>query len=331
MKVLITGANGLLGSNLVRKLIEKKHEVSVLLIDEELPTPTINGLPIKRYYGNVLDKSSLFGCFENKDVVIHAAAITSIYPARNNTTNRVNIDGTKNVIEAALKCRIKRLIHVGTANSFYFDSKSLPATEKNNYGAYIYGLDYMDSKRKAQELVLKAVKEQNLPALIVNPTFMIGAYDSKPSSGSMIMAMHSGKVFAYTKGIKNYISVNDAATAIVNAIELGRIGECYILGNHNLTYKEAFETIAKVIGKKPPKIPLSNKMVITFGSLSSLFGKLFKYEPSVTKELSKISCDNHSYCSKKAREELNMPITPFEDAVKDCYNWFIENNYITKK
>lgn len=331
MKILVTGPDGVLGSNLVRDLIERTHEVSVLLL-EGTKSPTLDGLPIERFYGNILNTEDLDKCFTGQDVVIHCAAATNVYPARNAFVNNVNIDGSKNIIEATLKHNIQRLIYVGTANSFgYGETIENPGKEGNPYKSDKYGMDYMDSKRYAQEFVLDAVEKRQLPAIVVNPTFMIGPYDSKPSSGELIIALYKGKVPGYTAGGKNYVAAKDAATAIANAVTMGRIGECYILGNENLTYQEAFTKIAGAIGAKPPKMKLSSFMVKTYGSLTTFLAGMFKFKPAVTKELAAISCDRHYYSAEKARTELLLPQTPIEVAVKECYQWFIENGYITKK
>ncbi|MDR2542474.1 MAG: NAD-dependent epimerase/dehydratase family protein [Treponema sp.] len=331
MKILVTGADGLLGSNLVRELLNRNHLVSVLLL-EGTKSPTLDGLPITSYYGNILKPESLDAPFKNNEIVIHCAAATDVYPARNEFVNAVNIEGSRNIVKTCLKHSIKRLVYVGTANSFSFGtSKDKPGVEDTPYASLHYGLDYMDSKRYAQELVLEAVKNEKLPAVIVNPTFMIGPYDSRPSSGKMILALHKGKVPGYTNGGKNYVAVKDVAAAISNAIDKGRIGECYILGNENLSYKEAFEKLANAIGAKPPKLKMGNVIVKFYGTLSSLLAKIFKLNPAVTKEMAIISCDHHYYSVEKARKELDLPQTPIETAAKECFEWFKENDYLTKK
>jgi dihydroflavonol-4-reductase len=327
-KVIITGADGVLGSNLVREFLSRDYEVSVFLLNDLKDPVTLNDLKLNYFYGNILDKETVYRAFEGQDYVVHAAASTVVYPARFEMINMVNIEGTKNVIDAVLKNNITKLIHVGTANSFSYGTKDKPGNETNPYKGYVYGLDYIDSKKKAQDLVLNAVKENDLNAVVLNPTFMIGPYDSKPSSGSMIIALKNGKIPGYTVGAKNYIAVKDAAVAIANAIDLGKKGECYILGNHNMSFKNAFEVFANVIGVKPPKRKLSSKVVILYGAFNSFLAKTLKFTPSVTRELAKISCEEQYYCSCKAREELKMPITPIEVAVKECYEWFIENGYI---
>ena len=327
-KVLITGADGVLGSNLVREFLKRAYEVSVFLLPSSKDPLTLAGLPLNYYYGNILDENEISNAVDNHDFVVHAAASTIVYPARLELINKVNIDGTKNVIKSVLKHKVKRLIHVGTANSFSYGSEENPGTEKNPYGAHVYGMDYMDSKRKAQDVVLEATQNKGLDAVVVNPTFMIGPYDSKPSSGSMIIALKNRKIPGYTDGAKNYIAVKDAAVAIANAIHLGRKGECYILGNHNMTFKTAFTNFAKVIGAKPPKRKLSSRAVVFYGTVNSFLARQLKFTPSVTKELAKISCEKQYYSSTKAKEELKMPTTPIEVAVKECYDWFVENEYI---
>lgn len=329
MKILVTGPDGVLGSNLVRELLSRNYEVTALLEDGK-PAPTLDGLPIRRISGNILNQNDLDQTIDGQDIVVHCAASTSVYPARSPQVNKVNIEGTKNVIESIKKHKTKRLIYVGTANSFGFGTLENPGVEGNPYTCRKYGLDYMDSKRAAQEIVLNAVKQDNLPIIVVNPTFMIGPYDSKPSSGTMILAIHKNKVPGYTKGGKNYIAAKDAATAIANAITMGKIGECYILGNENLSYKNAFELIANTIGAKPPKIKLSNFVVKTYGTVNSTLAKIFNYNPAVTKELAIISCENHYYSPEKARKELGLPQTPIKIAVKECFDWLDQNGY-TKK
>ena len=331
MNILVTGADGLLGSNLVRELLSRFHTVSVFLW-EGVKSPTLEGLPVTPCYGDILKPETLDAPFTGKDVVIHCAAATNVYPARNKFVNAVNIEGSRNIVEACIKHSIKRLIYIGTANSFSFGtSKDKPGMEDTPYISLRYGLDYMDSKRYAQEMILDAVRKRGLKAVIVNPTFMIGPYDSKPSSGQMILALYRGKVPGYTHGGKNYVAAKDAAVAISNAIEKGRIGECYILGNENLTYKEAFDKFAAALGVKPPKVGMNNILVKFYGTFNSAMAKIFKFNPVVTREMEIISCDHHYYSAEKARKELSLPQTPVEKAALECLEWFKENGYLDRR
>ena len=268
-------------------------------------------------------ENALQGC----DAMIHAAANTNIWPNRSEIVRKVNIDGTKNVIAAAKKTNIKRLVYIGTANSFGFGSKDSPGDETRPYASAKYGLDYMDSKRDAQLLLLKEVKENNFPAIVVNPTFMFGAYDSKPGAGAMILAVHSEKIPGYARGGRNFIYVKDVAIAVANALTQGRIGECYIAGNANMNYKEAFETIAEVIGVKAPSLaipPFASKL---YGRIGSLYGSIFNKAPQVSYPMAAISSDEHFFSAQKAVTELDMPQTDIKIAIKECFDWLEANNY----
>ncbi|MCX6188430.1 MAG: NAD-dependent epimerase/dehydratase family protein [Bacteroidetes bacterium] len=328
MEILVTGPDGVLGSNLVRELLRRNYGVSVLVETGKNPI-TLAGLPITTYEGNILDPQLLDKAFVGKDIVFHCAASTIVFPAQNPMVRKINIEGTLNVINASLKHSIKRFIYVGTANSFGSgNTLSNLGNENSSFTAGKYHLDYIDSKYDAQLLVLEAVKNKNLPAIIVNPTFMIGPFDSRPSSGAMIIAIAKKKVPGFSSGGKNFVAVKDVATAMANAITMGRIGECYILGNENISIKEAFVKIAKVVGVDAPRIKMPDRITISYGMISSFLATVLRFKPSVTKELAVISCENHFHSSSKAVKELQLPQTPIEEAIKECYEWFTKNGYL---
>jgi len=182
----------------------------------------------------------------------------------------------------------------------------------------------------AQELVLNAVKEKGLDAVVVNPTFMIGPYDATPSSGTMILKIYNNKVPGYTYGGKNFVAVKDVAVGISNAIAKGQKGECYILGNENLNYKEAFRKIAEVVGVRGPKRKVSTFLARFIGTLNGFGARIFKYKPGITYPIAVLGTEEHYYSSAKARKELELPETPIEFAIKECFDWFKANGYIKK-
>ena len=325
-KVFVTGGDGLLGSNLVRELLSRNYGVTVL-IQKGRETGTLEGLDISKVEGDLLNQASMTSVIDGHDYVIHVAASTSIWPSRNEMVNKVNIEGTRNVIEAAKSANVKRFVHVGTANTFGFGSMENPGKEGNPYAGSKYGLDYMDSKYKAHQVVMEYVKN-GFPAVVVNPTFMIGPYDSAPSSGAMIVAIYKGQVPGYSPGGRNYVYVKDAATALANALTMGRVGESYILGNKNMNYKTAFGLIANVLGKKAPKLSMPKPLIVVYGFFGGLFGKWFGYAPKVTYPMALIACDKHYFTAQKAIDELKLPQTPLEDAVKECYDWLNDNGYL---
>ncbi|MFZ5554865.1 MAG: NAD-dependent epimerase/dehydratase family protein [Bacteroidota bacterium] len=325
-KIFVTGADGLLGSNLVRELLHRGYEVRAF-IQQGRKVNTLDGLPIEKAGGNLLEKNSVKEAMAGCSLVIHAAASTSVWPARQEIIRKVNIDGTKNVAESALESGVKKMVYVGSASTFGYGTLENPGTESSAYTANKYGMDYMDSKYEAHRMVLDFVA-RGLDVSIVNPTFMIGAYDSGPSSGAMIIALYKGKIPGYTNGGRNYIYVKDAATGIANAVTMGRKGESYIIGNENLSYKDAFQKMAVALGVKPPSRRVPDWIMLTYGQFSSLFAKVRGKAPAVSYNLAKIGIDKHYFSAQKAVNELKLPQTPIEVAVKEAAEWFRQNNYL---
>lgn len=325
-KIFVTGADGLLGSNLVRELLERGYSVKAF-VQPGRKVNTLEGLPIEKHEGNLLNKESVREAMKECNIVIHAAASTSVWPVRQEIIRKVNIDGSRIIAECAVESAIEKMVYVGSASSFGYGTMENPGTEENAYIAGKYGMDYMDSKFEAHNMILDfAAKGLNVS--IVNPTFMIGAYDSGPSSGAMIIALYKGKVPGFTNGGRNYIYVKDAAKGIANAVTLGRKGESYIIGNENLSYKDAFVKIADALGVKPPARRVPDWFMLTYGRMSSMSAKLRGKTPAVSYNLAMIGIDKHYFSAKKAVEELQLPQTPIEVAVKEAADWFRENKYI---
>ena len=329
MKIIITGADGFVGSNLIRELLTRNHEI-VAFVKDGQDAKSIKDLNIDIKYGDILKPETLAKAIKGCDALIHTAALTSMWPYRSEIQKKVNIEGTRNVMEAVLNSGLKRVIHISTANSFGYGSKTNPGDETKQYLAGKYKMDYMDTKFAAQELVSKMVREDNLPAIIVNPTFMFGPHASTMGSAKMIELVYNGKIPGFTIGGRNYIAVKDVCVAIANALEMGEIGEKYILGNENLNYKEIFSAIAEVTGVKAPKLFITKFMATVYGKTLTILGKTFNFEPSVSYPMALMSCEEQYYQSNKAIKELGLPQTPIKTALKEAFNWLQENNRCIK-
>jgi len=327
MTVFISGADGFVGSNLIRELLGRNHQV-VAFVKEGDDPKTIKNLPITIKYGNLLDADSIANAMAGCDVVIHTAASTAIWPYRSDIQHKINVGGTKNMVSAAKKHAIKRFIHIGTANTFGFGSKADPGVETKPYASGKYGMDYMDTKLEAQNYLLNEVKENGFPALVLNPTFMLGPYPARIGSAKMVLSVYKGKVGGYTKGGRNYIAVKDVCVAIANAMTQGRIGECYILGHQNMNYKEIFTLIAETVGVKSPKIAVPNFIVKSVGYVSTVAANLFNFEPMVSYAMAQMSVDEHYFSAAKAVKELDLPQSPMDVAIKESADWLIENGYM---
>lgn len=326
MKILVTGADGLLGSHIVRELLADGYEVKAFTLPNS-PSKTLTGLPIEHAHGNICRLEEVVQAMQGCDMVIHAAASTKVWPTRSKDIWEINLNGTQNIVEAAIQCKIRRLVYISSASSFSPGSKEHPGTENNPFNGYHYQLDYVDSKFAAQEYILRATQEKDLPAILINPTFMFGEYDSQPSSGKMIVAVYQGTLPGYTSGGKNFVYAKDVARASVNALTMGRIGQCYIAGNTNLSYPELFEKMARIMGVKAPAIRIPNPLIMVYGYLGTIWGKLMKRPPELNHATARVSCDQQYYSGQKAVNELNMPQTPLETAILNAFNWLKTNHY----
>ncbi len=327
-KVFVTGPDGVLGSNIVRELLARKYEVRVLVFGPSQPI-TLKGLPIEIVEGNITNKAQLIELSKGCDYFINVAAITDMWPTRGAKYFKINVEGAENAVEAVLQNKIKRLVHVGSASSFGYGTIDNPGNETSAYKSAKYKVDYIESKKLGQEKVLAAVKDKGLDAVVVCPTFMIGPYDSKPSSGAMIIAIAKGELPGYSSGGKNWVYVKDVAVGICNAMTMGRSGEAYILGGENITYINAVKRIAGALGQtKLPKFVVPRFLLLFIGWLGTVAAAITGKPPKLTLNLAQIACDGHYFSPKKAMEELKMPQTPIEVGVKEAQGWFIENKYL---
>jgi dihydroflavonol-4-reductase len=324
-RVLVTGADGMLGSNLVRELLARQYIVRALIQPGRLPK-TLDGLDVELVNGDVLNIVEIEHAMMQCDYVIHAAASTAIWPSRSRIVYDINLEGTMNVVWAATKQHIKRLVHVSSAGVFAAGSKTAPGDELGAFTGHCYGLDYINSKYDAQKVVMKAV-HCGLNAVIVNPTFMLGPYDSTPGSGSVILAVSKGKILANPPGGKNFICVRDVAVATCNALTMGRSGECYILGHQNLAYKEILCLIAGIVKHRPPQISLSPTCIRLMSVLTNLVASMVHKRPLISRQVARMSCDQHFFTSGKAILELQLPQTPISKGIEEAFASFKENGY----
>jgi dihydroflavonol-4-reductase len=321
MRILITGGDGFLGSNLVRILLEKGYAVRVL-VHPGSTSVNLEGLSLDRRSGDIRDPEVVMEVMQGCDAVIHAAAMTDVWPSRNETLCRVNIEGTRNVIEAALATGIPRLVFVGSGSSMAHDYHEQQED---------FGLDYIASKRKALLLVEEAVRTRQLPAMIILPTFMIGAYSAPTGTGKMICTLAAGQLRFYTRGGRNFVHVKDVATAVVNALTMGEIGKRYIAGNVNLTYRHFFATVARVVGRPAPRLRVPRWLILMVGRMGSIYGMLSGRPPLMSYPLARISMLDQFTGSTDAAQDLNMPATPIETAIRDCVDFYTVRGILLQK
>ena len=317
----------MLGASVTREALQQGYQVKAQILPGS-STKVLEGLPIEIVEGNILDRVFLEKEMSNCQYVINIAALTTIWPRRMDIIHEVNLQGVKNIADFAQKYAYNRMVQIGTANSFDHGPKSKPGHEQNAYEGHQFKMDYMDSKYEAQCHLLSLHAERNFPVIIVNPTYMIGPFDSGPTSGRMLIELYNNKLPGYAGGGKNFVYSKDVAVATVNALHMGRLGECYIVGNENLYFGEMFQKASKVFNK-PFKIKKFPGFAINMvGAINSLKAKMTGKTPKLSYSMAKMASVKQFYSPEKARQELLLPSTPIEEAISDCISWYKENGYI---
>ena len=326
--VLVTGANGFLGRHLVAELRRRGQPVRALLRPGTPPPFDATDAGITYHSADLAQPAALTGVAEGCAAIIHAAALASVNPARSPALWAVNLSGTEAVLREARRAGVGRLVYVGTANVFGFGTKENPGDETRPYAGRRYGLDYMDSKRAATDLVLRAVADERLPAVLVHPTFMLGPDDAKPTSNALLLELYRGRLPGYPPGGKNYVHVRDVATATVNALTVGRVGESYILGNENLSYREAFVRLTQVLGVAPPRWPIPAGLASLYGRICDVKAHLSGRPAQLNAAMAAVANDGHYFSVAKARAELALPQTSIDQAAAEALAWFRAHGYV---
>lgn len=318
MRTLVTGADGLLGSHLVRELLARGSDVRAMVIAGS-DSPTLDGLAIERVVGDLLDPDSLRKAVQGVDRVVHAAALTDQF-APDELHWAVNLDGTRNMAEACLGEGVKRMLMVGSASAFEFGPRDCPGDEGGGFPEAYAGMAYMQSKHAAMALMRDFAANRGLDVVMVAPTFLLGDHDSRPSSGELILEYLKRGLRLVPPGGRNFVAATDVAAAAITALERGRSGDCTILGGHNLSYEEFFTLVAECAGGAPPRAVVPPRAMVVAGRLGDVAGMVGRglgWGPSrFGRDLAHLSVLGTYYSSQKAHDQLDMPTTPIRTAIR---------------
>ncbi|MFX1705401.1 NAD-dependent epimerase/dehydratase family protein [Chitinophaga sp. CC14] len=322
-KVLITGANGFLGSNLTRELYRMGFDIKII-IRPSADVKGIEDIPCEIFYGSINNNDDVHEAVKGCDIVIHAACITAQWGISFAEYEHTNFTATKYITAACLEHKVQKFIYVSTANTIGPGDKNSPGNELNGFTLFNANSGYINTKYLAQQYVLEQVASRQLPGIVVNPTFMIGPHDVKPSSGKLILYGLKHRLLFYPPGGKNFVHIKDVCRGIINAIEKGKTGDCYLLAGQNLSYAEFFRLLKKISGKRQLLIPIPSFILKAAGIIGSLPGISGKLNYTTAYML----CLDNYYSGKKSERELQLSYTPVEAAVTGAFTWFKENNYI---
>ncbi len=319
-RALVTGGTGFIGSNIALRLIERGWEVRILARTGTSPILLEDG-PFEHVTGDVLAPDTLLPAMKGMDVVFHAAGVVDFWRQGVERMRQVNVEGTRHVMEAALKARVERIVHTSsTAAMGIYPNTVVDETFTFNVKPeqFIYGY----SKYLAEQLVLEAVKK-GLPVVIVNPTTVIGPRDiHKVSSGVVVEVVKHCAPPLIPPGGTNVVPICDAAQGHIEAALKGRVGERYILGGENMTHLQLYQTIADVVGCGMKLKVMPRWLVSLTAGLTDMLQPQTSGPVPLTGTRLRLEAQMFYFDSAKARAAFVMPNTPLRVTIGRTYEWY---------
>ncbi len=319
---LVTGATGHVGNVLVRKLLERGEKVRALILPGEC-RESISGLNVEACEGDILNLDSVFQSMRGVCGVFHLAGVISIMPGSNSFVNKVNVDGTKNILRAAMESGIKKLIYTSSIHAIKrvedgVIDESVPYDMNNPYGAYDR------SKAEATLDVLNAA-HSGLEAVVTCPTGVIGPFDFRGSMmGAVIHDAAVAKPALYVDGAYDFVDVRDVADGLISAAESGKRGESYILSGQKITVRYMLETVREITGRNF----LQLKIPVNLAKFAALFTPLYYQFANATPRFTPYSLEvlksNSNISHAKATRELGYAPRSLYESLKDTVKWFLE-------
>jgi dihydroflavonol-4-reductase len=322
MKVLVTGASGFVGAAIVRRLLADGHDVRAL-VRSESPEDNIRGLKVETVTGDLLDHASLARAIRGCDTLFHCAADYRIWVPDPERMYRINVDGTRALMLAALEAGVRRVVYtssvatLATATNDRLGDETRSATPEDCIGPY------KRSKACAEAEVTKLIVERGLPAVIVNPSTPMGPNDIKPTpTGRIIIEAAAGRMPAFVDTGLNVVHVDDVAEGHLLALQKGRLGERYILGGENMPLSEILAEIAALYGRRPPRIRLSRAAVMPIAVGAEVWARISGRDPFVTVDGLRMARKLMFFSSDKARRELGYAPRIAREAIRSAVGYF---------
>jgi dihydroflavonol-4-reductase len=319
MTVAVTGASGHIGGNLVRALLARGRKVRVTVRKD---TRALEGLDVERANADVLEPDSLRQAFEGAEVVYHLAAAISIYGDSDPVLPRVNVDGTRNVVKAAMACGVNRLVHFSSIHALGWRPRDNPIDETRPLATEPEVLLYDRTKAQGELEVLAGVK-QGLDAVTVNPTAVLGPFDFKPShQGELLIDLGRRKMPALVEAGFDWVDVRDVVAGAMAAEQKGRTGERYLLGGHWATITGLARLVGEATGVKPPRFVSPMWLARIAAPFVSAASALLGRRPLFTSTSLRILRCHRLVSHAKAERELGYSSRPLEETVQDAMDWY---------
>ncbi len=325
MKILVTGANGLLGHHVVMQLLEKQHDVTIIVRSRKRIFFDLEKVTVVE--GSFTNEDILRRAAQNCEAIIHIAAITATNLLRYSDYKRVNTDGSALILKICNELNIRNIVFVSTANTIGYGTIHHLSDERAPIEFPYIDSFYAQSKVEAEKLFIAAAKNTDNHIVIINPSFMIGAYDVKPSSGKLMLMGYKRKFMFVPNGGKNFVATSDVATAVCNALTEGKSGERYLATGINLRFKEFYEIQSSVGGYKQKVFIIPDLLLELAAKLGDLLRILGIRTEICSRNINQLTICEY-YGNNKVTKILRMPVTPIDRAIKEALYWFQKNGKI---
>ena len=318
MTTVVTGAGGFLGSVLVRELVARGRSVRAIIRSN---AKALEELDIEIVAADIRDSSSIDRALAGAESVFHLASVISLSGDRSGSVSATNIDGARNVAEAALKNGVKRFIHCSSIH--VFDLKDHGKTINENTIRVTTDSPVYDRTKYAGELAVRDLIKMGLPAVVIHPTGVIGPGDHRPSRmGQVLIDLSSKKLPALISGGFNWVDVRDVCVGALAAEEFGRIGESYILSGQWHSTRQLATFGEEITGTPPPNFDLPMWLAQGIAPIGSLLGNISSNEYRLNSDTVSALKAARKISSAKAETELGFKSRPIRNSVHDAYKWF---------
>ncbi len=330
-RTLITGATGLVGSAVARKLVAEGTTVRAL-VRRGSPRSHLEGLGLEFIEGDMRDAQSVRAAMVGIRHVFHVAADYRLWARDPNEIFAANVDGTRIVMQEAKNAGVERIVYTSSVATIAVRDDGSPADEsiglkvEDGIGAY------KRSKIAAERLVEAMVADEQLPAVIVNPSTPIGPRDVKPTpTGRIIVEAARGRMPGFLDTGLNLVHVDDVADGHLAALKHGAIGERYILGGQDVLLADMLADIAGLVGRRPPRWQIPRAAAISFAYVAEATARLTGRDPFTTLDGIRMADHHMFFTAAKAERDLGFRPRPYRVALEDAIRWFGAAGYLDKK
>ena len=314
----VTGGTGFLGINLLRALCDQGWKVTALHRSSS-QLDYIKDLPIQLVEGSITDRDSLQAAIpEATEVVFHLAGDTNMWSKRNDLQTRINVDGTRNMVEISAQKGVSTFIHTSSVSA-WGPATGLIKEDSPQLGSTSW-INYERTKWQGEKEALKG-QEKGMKVVILNPSAIVGAFDSN-TWALMFFALRDGKMPGVPPGNNSFVHVNDVVEAHILAVEKGQDGHNYLISGENTSMHAFVAEIARLMGikKVPGKIP--EWVLKIFAGIGVFFANFTGKEPTMTPEIvSFMSRKDYAFSNTKALRELGYEMTPWRQGIQECHEW----------